>query len=70
MDNKDNILIYKEKPYYTDEEEKIYMKLMISEAEKQGNKQVANHYRLLLKMIENSEQNGMADFLLNHNKKK
>lgn len=62
-DNK-NIFLYDEKPYRTDEEMELYMKLMIDEATKQGNEELANYYRLLLKLSkENNDDFG--EFLIN-----
>ncbi len=71
-EEKDNILIFKEKPYYTDEELKLYYKIAIDEATKQGNEALANHYRILLDFVNNQEKDGnsLGDFLLNHKNKK
>ena len=71
-EEKDNILIFKEKPYYTDEELKLYYKIAIDEATKQGNEALANHYRILLDFVNNREKDGnsLGDFLLNHKNKK
>ena len=71
-EEKDNILIFKEKPYYTEEELKLYYKIAIDEATKQGNEALANHYRILLDFVNNQEKdsNSLGDFLLNHKNKK
>jgi len=62
----DNILIHKEKPYYTDQELITYYQIMIEEAEKQKNERVAGHYKILLDYIKNQkeEENELTNFLL------
>lgn len=51
-EKKDNPLIFKEKPYYTDEEQELYYKIAIDECLKQGNTGLAAHYQILLNMFQ------------------
>ena len=53
--NTENILKFNEKPYYTDEELKIYYQVAIDEFMKSGNIAMANRYKLLLSLIDESE---------------
>ncbi|MBQ8219263.1 MAG: hypothetical protein IJZ79_05865 [Bacilli bacterium] len=69
IDNK-NPLIYDEKNYFTKDERILYIKMMIEEAEKQENSELANYYRVLLKNVTSNVNDGMADFLINHKKKR
>lgn len=68
IDNK-NPLIYDEKNYFTKDERILYIKMMIEEAEKQENSELANYYRVLLKNVTSNVNDGMADFLINHKKR-
>lgn len=58
----DNILIHKEEPNFTKEERIIYFKLMIEEADKRNLPEIANYYKILLKMIE-KDSNDIYNFL-------
>jgi len=69
LENIDNI-IYDEKNYFTKDERILYIKMMIEEAEKQENSELANYYRVLLKNVTSNVNDGMADFLINHKKKR
>ena len=68
----DNILVFKEKPYYTDDELKLYYQIAIAEFAKSGNEVMANHYRILLKMLENKnqKQDPLVEKIINYNKNK
>ena len=59
--NKKNPFEYEEKPYYTDEELKLRYKITIDEAMKQGNVELAKHYRTLLDMLENGTTQEILD---------
>ena len=54
---KDNILINEEKPYYTEEEMKLYYAIAIDEARKQGNDGLAEHYQILLDYLNRDKTN-------------
>ena len=43
-----NVLVFREKPYYTDEEQELYYKIAIDESLKQGHPELAAHYQILL----------------------
>ncbi len=42
-EKRDNPLIFREKPYYTDDEQKLYYMIAIDESLKQGNHDLAIH---------------------------
>ena len=75
MDNEkrneeENILIPKEKPYYTEEELRMYYKIAIDESQKQGRPDLAAHYKILLKYLdENKSGKELFDLITNKNKK-
>ena len=71
-DKKENILIHNEKPYYTDEELRIYYQIAIDEALKQGNESLAAHYKILLDYLDNkdSKHNKIYEAIINHSKNK
>lgn len=72
-DNKlNNVLIYKEKPYYTDDELKLYYQIAIDESLKQGNEELATHYKILQDYLDNRDnhENILYDMIMNHNKNK
>ena len=57
-EKKENVLVFKEKPYYTDEEQELYYKIAIDESLKQGHPELAAHYRILLDMLKKRTVNG------------
>ncbi|MBR7042096.1 MAG: hypothetical protein IKI04_01200 [Bacilli bacterium] len=67
---KDNILIYREKPYYTDDELRLYYKIAIDESLKQGNKTVAAHYQRLLDYLDKGQDTKAYNDVISHNKNK
>ena len=69
-EEKENVLIHKEKPYYTEDEQKLYYRIAIDEALKQGNEQMANHYMILLKLLEtrSAEENSLFKKLMERRK--
>ena len=71
MDN-ENILIHKEKPYYTDDELRLYYQIAIDESLKQGNESMAAHYKILLDYLDNKDNNDneLYEMIINHNKNK
>ncbi len=65
-EEEENILIHKEKPYYTEEELRIYYKIAIDEALKQGRSDIAAHYKILLKYLdENKTDKKLFDLIVN-----
>ena len=72
MGEKDNILIFKEKPYYTDDELRLYYKIAIDEFSKNGNEDMANHYRILLRMLDNKDKKteSLTEKTINYNRNK
>ena len=68
---KDNVLIFKEKPYYTDDELRLYYQIAIDEFTKSGNEQMAAHYKILLDYLDNKDKSDdkLSSVILNHNKK-
>ena len=69
---KENILIHKEKPYYTEDERKLYYQIAIDEAMNQGNRELAAHYQILLDYLDNKDksQNQVYEMIVNNSKKK
>ena len=69
---KENILIYKEKPYYTDEELRLYYQIAIDESLKQGNESMAAHYKILLDQLDNKSETDdkLFNMIMEHNKNK
>ncbi len=65
----DNILIFKEKPYYSDEELELYYRIAIDEFQKNGYEKEAEHYRILLRMLLNNEKerDPLTKKILEHN---
>ena len=53
---KENVLIFKEKPYYTDEELRLYYQIAIDESLKQGNEELAAHYKILLDYLDKKDK--------------
>lgn len=47
-EKKSNPLIFREKPYYTDEEQSLYYRIAIDESLKQGKPELAAHFQILL----------------------
>ena len=69
-EEEENILIPKEKPYYTEEELRIYYKIAIDEATKQGRPELAAHFKILLKYLDESKSGKkLFDLIVNKNKK-
>lgn len=75
MDNegttKENPLVFREKPYYTREEQELYYRIAIDEALNQGNQAHATHYQILLDYFlrTKDEPNPLLDFIMNHHKR-
>ena len=69
---KGNILIHKEKPYYTDDELRLYYKIAIDEFSKNGNEDMANHYRILLRMLDNKDKkmDPLTEKIINYSRNK
>ena len=73
MDNTDNEnenpLIFREKPYYTDEELELYYRIAIDECLKQGRPDLAAHYKLLLDMFLKTKDTSkkLFDLIVNKN---
>lgn len=57
---KENVLIFNEKPYKTPEETRLYYQIALEEAIKAGNSDLITHYKLMLLYL---------DSLDNENKK-
>ncbi len=68
----ENILVYREKAYYTLEELKLYYQLAIAESLKQGNDSMAEHYRILLDYLndEDKHENKLSDMIIKHKNNK
>lgn len=68
---KDNILIHKEKPYYTSEELRLYYQIAIDEATKQGNNAMAAHYKILLDYLDqrSAESDKLYQYIMDRNNK-
>ncbi len=49
--SKENVLIFREKPYRTKEEQELWYRIAIDEAIKQGNTELAEHYQILLNVF-------------------
>lgn len=62
----DDPLVFKEKPYYTKEELKLYYQIAIDEATKHGDRAMAAHFRILLDHLENNDEeaNAFRKFIL------
>ena len=56
MDERNNVLVFKEKPYYTDDELRLYYRIAIDEFAKNGNEEMVNHYRVLLDYLDNKKE--------------
>ena len=69
---KENPLIFREKPYYTKEEQELYYKIAIDECLKQGAPELAEHYRILLAhFLETKDKaDPLTEFILNCQKNK
>ena len=52
----ENPLVFKEKPYYTDEELELYYRIAIDEFQKAGHPEMAAHYQILLNMLLNKDK--------------
>ena len=67
---KENPLVFREKPYYTREEQELYYRIAIDEALKQGNQTLAAHYQILLDyyLKTRDEPNPLYDLIINHHK--
>lgn len=52
----ENILVFEEKPYYTDEELELYYRIAIDEFRKSGHPEMAAHYQILLYMHLNKDK--------------
>lgn len=52
-ETKENVLVFREKPYFTDKEQELYYKIAIDESLKQGHPELAAHYRILLDLLKN-----------------
>lgn len=67
---KENPLVFREKPYYTREEQELYYRIAIDEAIKQGNQALATHYQILLECFlqTKDEPNPLLDLIMNHHK--
>lgn len=72
MEEKDNVLVFKEKPYYTDDELRLYYKIAIDEFSKNGNEDMANHYRILLRILDNKDKkmDPLTEKIINYNRNK
>ena len=53
---KENPLVFKEKPYYTNEELELYYRIAIDEFQKAGHPEMAAHYQILLNMLLNKDK--------------
>ena len=51
-----NILVFKEKPYYTNKELELYYRIAIDEFQKSGHPEMAAHYQILLNMLLNKDK--------------
>ena len=68
---KENILIHKEKPYYTEDELRLYYQIAIDESLKQGNQAMAAHYKLLLTYLDkNKNDDELYNMIVEHAKNK
>ena len=47
----EDVLVFREKPYYTDKELELYYRIAIDESLKQGHPELAAHYRILLDLL-------------------
>lgn len=47
----EDVLVFREKPYYTDKELELYYRIAIDESLKQGHPELAAHYKILLDML-------------------
>ena len=72
QEKKDNVLVYKEKPYHTRDELRLYYGIAIDEARKHGDREMATHYKILLDYLDNynEEEDEFKKFILGTNKKK
>lgn len=52
----ENPLIFREKPYYTDTELELYYRIAIDQFMKEGHPEMAAHYRTLLRMLLNKNE--------------
>ena len=72
MEEKNNELIFSEKPYYTDEELMLYYTIAIDEFTKSGNEEMANRYRKLLRMVVDKDKkpDPLTERIINYNRNK
>lgn len=68
----ENPLIFREKPYYTDEELTLYYQIAIDEFMKEGHPEMAAHYQILLKTLQNKdkEMDPLTKMIIEHNRNK
>ena len=57
-EKKENVLVFREKPYFTDKEQELYYKIAIDESLKQGHPELAAHYQILLDLLKKRTANG------------
>ena len=57
-EKKENVLVFREKPYFTDKEQELDYKIAIDESLKQGHPELAAHYRILLDLLKKRTENG------------
>ncbi len=70
-EHKDNPLIFKEKPYYTRDEQELYYRIAIDESLKQGNDTLAAHYKILLELFlkNKDEPDPLHELIVNRHKR-
>ena len=72
QEKKKNPLIFREKPYYTDEEQELYYRIAIDESLKHGKPELAAHFQILLDYLkrDKSAEDEPFNMIMNHNKPK
>lgn len=68
----ENPLVFREKPYYTDEEQELYYRIAIDEFMKNGHPEMAAHYQILLRTLLNKdkEMDPLTKMIIEHNRNK
>lgn len=71
LEKKENVLLFREKPYYTEEEQELYYRIAIDESLKKGNVKLAAHFQILLNHYlskKDDQEDSFYQTIINHTK--